>query len=68
MNLKVGAMIGALVLLTACGPKGEVTTSEADMRSAEAAFDAAVQNMTVAYFSLKLNLFSFSGALASAGS
>ena len=51
MNLKVGAMIGALVLLAACGPKDEAATPVADVRSAEAAFDAAVQNMTVAYFS-----------------
>ena len=51
MNLKVGAMIGALVLLTACGPKEEATPAAADVRSAEAAFDAAVQAMTQAYFS-----------------
>jgi uncharacterized protein (DUF885 family) len=51
MNLKVGVMIGALVLLTACGPRDEATTPAADARSAEAAFDAAVQKMTVAYFS-----------------
>jgi uncharacterized protein (DUF885 family) len=51
MNLKVGAMIGALVLLTACGPKDEATTPVTDVRSSEAAFDAAVQKMTVAYFS-----------------
>ena len=51
MNLKVGVMIGALVLLTACGPRNEATTPAADARSAEAAFDEAVQKMTVAYFS-----------------
>ena len=51
MNLKVGVMIGALVLLTGCGPKDEATTPAADAGSAEAAFDAAVQKMTVAYFS-----------------
>ena len=51
MNLRIGATIGALVLLAACGPKDEATTPVEDVRSAEAAFDAAVQNMTVAYFS-----------------
>ena len=51
MNLKVGAMIGALVLIAACGANDDATTPAADVRSAEAAFDAAVQNMAAAYFS-----------------
>jgi len=50
MNLKVGAIIGAIVLLTACAPKEEAKTSVADVPSANAKFDEAVQEMTTAYF------------------
>lgn len=51
MNLRVGAIIGAIVLLTACGSKDEATTPATEVRSTDAAFDAAVQSMTLAYFS-----------------
>ena len=51
MNLKFGAMLGALVLLTACGPKEDAAPAAADVRPANGQFDAAVQEMTVAYFS-----------------
>lgn len=50
MNWKVGAIIGALALLTACGPKEDATTSVADAGLANERFDSAVQEMTTAYF------------------
>jgi hypothetical protein len=50
MNFKVGALVSALVLLAACGPKEEPLTSAADVPAANARFDAAVQEMTTAYF------------------
>ena len=51
MNLKVGALVSAFVFLAACGPKEEATTPTAELRSTEAEFDSAVQEMTAAYFS-----------------
>lgn len=50
MKLKVGAIIGALVLLVACGPTENGATSSADAQQPNAVFDAAVQEMTAAYF------------------
>jgi uncharacterized protein (DUF885 family) len=50
MNLKPAALVGVLVLLTACGPKEEAVTQIADARSANEHFDAAVQQMTTAFF------------------
>lgn len=51
MNLKSGALVAALALLTACGPKEEAVAPEADAEQANEQFDAAVQEMTTAYFS-----------------
>ena len=50
MNSKVVALVSAFALLAACGSKEEATTPAAEVRSAEQAFDAAVQQMTTAYF------------------
>ncbi|MDH3612662.1 MAG: DUF885 domain-containing protein [Gammaproteobacteria bacterium] len=51
MRLKVGAIVGALVLLTACGPTEDVTPTAAEGQLRNELFDAAVQKMTTAYFS-----------------
>jgi uncharacterized protein (DUF885 family) len=50
MNWKLGAIVGALALLTACGPKEEATSRAADARPADEQFDTAVQEMSMAYF------------------
>jgi uncharacterized protein (DUF885 family) len=50
MKLRVGAIVGALALLTACGPKEDVASRIADERPVNERFDAAVQVMTTAYF------------------
>jgi uncharacterized protein (DUF885 family) len=50
MNLKTGAIVGALALLTACGPEGDATSRVADAPPANEQFDTAVHEMTTAYF------------------
>ena len=50
MNLKAGAIVGTLALLTACGAEDAESTAVADVRPANERFDAAVQQMTTAYF------------------
>ena len=50
MKFIPAAMVGVLVLLSACEPTQEAATPVADQPSANALFDAAVQEMTMAYF------------------
>jgi uncharacterized protein (DUF885 family) len=51
MNLKVGVIVVAVALLAACGAAENGTAPAADGRPANEQFDAAVQEMTMAYFS-----------------
>ena len=50
MNWKLGAIVGAIALLAACGSKEDAVTPVADGLSANDQLDAAVQEMTTAYF------------------
>jgi uncharacterized protein (DUF885 family) len=50
MKLRTGAIVGALALLTACGPEEHATSSVADAPPANEQFDTAVYEMTTAYF------------------
>ena len=50
MKFIPAAIVGVLVLLSACESRQEVTTSVADEQSTNELFDAAVQKMTTAYF------------------
>jgi uncharacterized protein (DUF885 family) len=50
MNLKVSALVCALGLLAACGAKEETTTLATDSQTTNEQFDAAVQEMTTAFF------------------
>ncbi len=50
MKFRTGAIVGALALLTACGPEEDAAVSVADAPPANEAFDTAVDEMTAAYF------------------
>ena len=50
MNLKVSALVCAFGLLAACGAKEETTTLATDSQTTNEQFDAAVQEMTTAFF------------------
>ena len=51
MKLKFAAFVAVLTLLTGCGPTEDTTTPVEDAASPNVLFDAAVEQMTVAYFS-----------------
>ena len=51
MNFKSTAIVVAFALLSACGPKEEITTTAEVAQSGNDVFDAAVGEMTTAYFS-----------------
>ncbi len=50
MKFIPAAIVGVLVLLSACEPGQEAATSVAEQQSANELFDVAVQKMTTAYF------------------
>ena len=51
MKLKFAAFVAVFTLLTGCGPAEDTTTPVEDAVSPNMLFDAAVEQMTVAYFS-----------------
>ena len=51
MKLKFVAFVAVFTLLTGCGPTEDTTTPVEDAVSPNVLFDAAVEQMTVAYFS-----------------
>jgi uncharacterized protein (DUF885 family) len=51
VKINFAATVSAFALLCACGQEPETTTEAESAQSADAAFDAAVQEMSTAYFS-----------------
>jgi len=51
MKFRIAAIVVAFALLSACGPKEEITTTAEIAQSPNELFDTAVEAMTTAYFS-----------------
>jgi len=51
MKFRIAAIVVAFALLSACGPKEEITTTAEIAQSPNELFDTAVKAMTTAYFS-----------------
>jgi uncharacterized protein (DUF885 family) len=51
MRFRIFALVGALLIITACGPTDETAQSAQEIQQLNELFDAAVQEMSTAYFS-----------------